>query len=30
LLARLNFYSSGRALSGLSPKSLGLVEKVEA
>ena len=30
LLARLNFYSSGSALSGLSPKSLGLVEKVEA
>jgi preprotein translocase subunit SecD len=30
LLARLNFYSSGHSLSGLSPRSLGLVEKVEA
>ena len=30
LLARLKFYSSGSSLSGLSSKSLGLVEKVGA
>ena len=30
LISRLDFYSAGGPLSGLSPKSLGLVEKVEA
>ena len=30
ILSRLNFFASGKPLSGLSPKSLGLVEKAGA